>query len=65
MGLAICNLPPHGRRAKASLATRLPWLAASLVLLTAPVLSAELTQTIERIKPSVVGVGTFLKTRSP
>jgi serine protease Do len=34
-------------------------------LLAAPVRGAELVQTIERIKPSVVGIGTFLKTRSP
>jgi hypothetical protein len=31
----------------------------------APARGAELAQTIERNKPSVVGVGTFLKTRSP
>jgi S1-C subfamily serine protease len=65
MGLATCNLPPHGRRAKASLATHLLWLAASLLLPTEFTRGADLAQTIERIKPSVVGVGTFLKTRSP
>ena len=27
--------------------------------------AAELAQTIERIKPSIVGIGTFLKVRSP
>src|SRR5688572_1871581 len=36
-------------------------LAAAL----APARAAELTQTIERIKPSIVGIGTFLKVRSP
>ena len=36
-------------------------LAASL----APAQGAELVQTIERIKPSIVGVGTYMKTRSP
>jgi len=55
----------HCIAAHVALAARWLCLAASLVLLTAPVLSAELTQTIERIKPSVVGVGTFLKVRSP
>lgn len=40
-------------------------LAAIPLLLVEPARGAELTQTIERIKPSVVGVGTFLKTRSP
>ena len=44
---------------------RLVCLAASVVMLAAPARGAELTQTIERIKPSVVGVGTFLKTRAP
>ncbi|MEO8103980.1 MAG: serine protease [Betaproteobacteria bacterium] len=36
-----------------------------LLVLAAPVARADLSQTIERIKPSVVGVGTFLKLRSP
>ncbi len=40
-------------------------VVACLGLLGAPASGAELTQTIERIKPSVVGVGTSLKTRSP
>lgn len=31
----------------------------------APARAAELTQTIERVKPSIVAVGTFNKTRSP
>ena len=44
---------------------RLLCLAASLVLLTAAAHGAELAQTIERIKPSVVGIGSFLKTRAP
>jgi serine protease Do len=52
--------PPH-----VALAAYMPCLAAVSVLLAAPALSADLVQTIERIKPSVVGVGTFMKTRSP
>ena len=40
-------------------------ITAILALNLAPARGAELAQTIERIKPSVVGVGTFLKTRSP
>ena len=44
---------------------RLVCLAASVVMLAAPARGAELAQTIERIKPSVVGIGSFLKTRAP
>ncbi len=40
-------------------------LAQNAVMWTAPACTAELTQTIERVKPSVVGIGTFIKTRSP
>ena len=40
-------------------------LAFAAGIWAAPALGAELAQTIERIKPSVVGVGTFLKVRSP
>ena len=46
-------------------------LVVCLVCITAilapvvPARGAELAQTIERNKPSVVGIGTFLKTRSP
>src|SRR5262245_27479937 len=39
-------------------------LAASLAI-SSPVGGAELTQTIERVKPSIVAIGTFLKVRSP
>jgi len=44
------------------------WLLCITALLgpaVTPARSAELAQTIERNKPSIVGVGTFLKTRSP
>ena len=40
-------------------------LVANFVLPAVPACGAELVQTIERIKPSVVGVGSFIKTRSP
>jgi S1-C subfamily serine protease len=35
------------------------------LLFVSPTWSAELVQTIERIKPAIVGVGTFQKTRTP
>lgn len=60
-----CNTPPHRTPAHVVLAVHLLCLTATSVLLAAPARGAELVQTIERIKPSVVGVGTFLKTRSP
>lgn len=40
-------------------------LATGLLLFTTPISAAELTETIEKIKPAVVGIGTFEKTRSP
>ena len=46
-------------------ARRLPGLAASLAWLATPAFAADLSQTIERIKPSVVGIGTYLKLRNP
>ena len=38
---------------------------ATHVPIAAPVHAADLSQTIERVKPSVVGVGTYLKLRNP
>lgn len=35
------------------------------LLLISPLCHAQLVQTIEKIKPSIVGIGTFQKTRSP
>jgi serine protease Do len=35
------------------------------LLLVSPLWGAELVQTVERIKPAIVGVGTFQKTRTP
>lgn len=40
-------------------------LACLLMLLYVPARGASLIETIERIKPAVVGIGTFQKTRSP
>lgn len=40
-------------------------LAATLALLASSACAADLAQTIERVKPSVVAIGTFLKMRSP
>ena len=62
---AIGNKLPHRTAACDVILSSLLCLGASLVQLAAPVYGAELVQTIERIKPSVVGVGTFIKTRSP
>ncbi len=65
MKSAIHGAPAHGTPVHVSLATHLLCLAAGLALWAAPARGAELVQTIGRIKPSVVGVGTFLKMRSP
>jgi serine protease Do len=65
MGPVNCNISQLRFPAHVGLAACLLCLAASLVLSGAPARGAELVQTIERIKPSVVGIGTFLKTRSP
>ncbi len=56
---------PHVSLACNALLTRLRCLAIGLVILVAPAYGAELAQTISRVKPSVVGVGSFIKTRSP
>jgi S1-C subfamily serine protease len=65
MTSVIISIPKHGTPAHMAPAVRLWCLAAGLALWAAPVRGAELAQTIEQIKPSVVGIGTFLKTRSP
>ena len=54
---------PAGRALR-SRANVLSFICAA-ALLAIPARGADLTQVIERIKPSVVGVGTSLKTRSP
>ncbi len=48
-----------------SLTPPLPVYLLCLAALVAPARGAELERTIEQVKPSVVAVGTFLKTRSP
>ena len=60
MGSDICDAP-------ARLAQTACLICLILIgeLLAAPAYSAELVQTIERIKPSVVGIGTIMKTRNP
>ncbi len=55
---------PHGISMHLALAVCLVCITAILAPVV-PARGAELAQTIERNKPSVVGVGTFLKTRSP
>jgi S1-C subfamily serine protease len=65
MKSAIHSAPAHGTPVHVSLATQLLCLAAGLVQWAEPARGAELAQTIEQIKPSVVAIGTFLKTRSP
>ena len=55
-----------GRGAGVGAGLRAGLLAAlSLGLAPAPALAAELAQTIVQVKPSVVGIGTFQRTRSP
>ena len=61
----IHNVPRHCTPAYVARFGRLLRLATILVLLAAPARGAELAQTIEQVKPSIVAVGTFLKTRSP
>ena len=56
MERAVCNTPAHFAPA-----ARLLRLAMGLALWAAPARSAELAQTMVRIKSSVVGIGTFLK----
>src|SRR5690242_21625101 len=41
------------------------FVIATLAILTSPLLAGELVKTIENIKPSIVGIGTVQKTRSP
>jgi len=61
----IHSSPSHGTLAHVAPAVRLLCLATGLALCAAPARGAELAQTIERIKPSIVAIGTFLKTRRP
>lgn len=63
MKLLACDIRSHP--APGRVVARLLCLAATLVLLKSPAHAAELAQTIERVKPSVVGITTYIKTRSP
>jgi hypothetical protein len=58
---AICNTPSHCTPAHVAPAVRLLYVAAGFALSTVPTRGAKLAQTIGRIKPSVIGIGTFLK----
>lgn len=65
MKSVIRGAPAHGTPPHASLATRVLCLTSSLALWAVPARGAELAQTIAQVKPSVIAIGTFLKTRSP
>jgi S1-C subfamily serine protease len=41
------------------------WVVATVYLLSAAAMADDLPRTIDKVKPSVVGVGSYLKTRSP
>lgn len=56
---------PHGSRRAELLRPSALLLAVTLALLASSAFATDLAQTIERIKPSVVAIGTFLKMRSP
>lgn len=54
------------RTARRNLLARASGLIATILLaMMAPAQAADMVQTIAKIKPSVVGVGTYMKTRSP
>ena len=55
---------PHHTPERETRRTCLP-VALSLLLLATSAIGADLAQTIERVKLSVVGIGTFLKLRQP
>ena len=62
---SVCPALPQCTSMHLALAVWLSCITALLGPAVTPARSAELAQTIERNKPSIVGVGTFLKTRSP
>jgi serine protease Do len=62
---SVCPVLPRWTLTHLALAVCFWCITAILAPPVAPARGAELAQTIERNKPSVVGVGTFLKTRSP
>lgn len=56
---------PHGTPKHEALRIRALGLVATLALLATSAFATDLAQTIQRVKPSVVGIGTFIKIRSP
>ena len=62
----VFGIAPLRRRLKhGALRMRALCLSATLALLATSAFSADLAQTIERVKPSVVGIGSFIRIRSP
>lgn len=62
----VFRIAPARRTLKhVALRMRVLRLAATLALLATPAFGADLAQTIERVKPSVVGIGSFIKIRNP
>ena len=59
------RIPPAALRYTAQVVCMLGLAVAFSVLAGVPARAAGLVETIEHIKPSVVGIGTFQKTRSP
>ena len=56
---------PHRTPKHEALRIRALGLVATLALLATSAFATDLAQTIERVKPSVVAIGTFVKIRSP
>ncbi len=71
MGGEMQSIPPRVSKAVREPGARclarpvLEWLIAIALALAGPAYGGDLADTIQRIKPSVVGIGTFVKTRSP
>jgi S1-C subfamily serine protease len=57
--------PPHRTPKHEALRVRALGLAATLALLATSAFATDLAQTIERVKPSVVAIGTLVKIRNP
>ena len=64
--ITVSRMPPlRSHPSRNTLRTCLLGLALSGLLMVTPSLAADLMQTIERVKLSVVGIGTFAKLRQP
>lgn len=59
------SLPPDAKRARRRVRALITAFALALTIRPAPAAPTDLSQTIERVKPSVVAIGTFLKLRNP